>query len=129
MSQPQPFLAALEDRDVDAAVALLANDVVFRSPIVFSPYHGRSAVGEILAGVFRVFEDWRCVREIGTANGADHALVFQARIGDRQVEGCDFLHLDENGLIDEFFVMVRPLSGALALVEAMKAELSEHGTT
>ena len=120
MSQlAHPFRAALQARDVDAAAALLADDVVFRSPVSFKPYHGRDAVRDILAAVFRVFDDWRCVREIGTPDGRDHALVFQARIGERQVEGCDFLHLDETGSINEFYVMVRPLSGALALADAM----------
>lgn len=118
------FRAALEARDVSAAVTLLADDVRFRSPVVFKPYHGRDAVREVLAAVFRVFDEWRCVREIGAFDGRDHGLVFQARIGDRQVEGCDFLHVDEHGSIDEFYVMVRPLSGALALAETMKAQLA-----
>ncbi|OJU86273.1 MAG: hypothetical protein BGO11_02540 [Solirubrobacterales bacterium 70-9] len=102
----------------------MADGVVFRSPVVFKPYVGRDAVGEIMTAVFRVFDDWRCVRELGTSDGRDHALVFEGRIGDRQVEGCDFVHLDESGSIDEFYVMLRPLSGALALAEAMKAQLA-----
>jgi hypothetical protein len=71
-----------------------------------------------------VFEDFSYTREIGAPDAPDHALVFQARVGDRQIEGCDFLHMDEHGSIDEFVVMVRPLSGALALAEAMKAQLA-----
>jgi limonene-1,2-epoxide hydrolase len=119
-----PFRSALERRDLDAAVALLADDVVFRSPIVFKPYHGRAAVGAILAAVSRVFEDFSYVREIGAPDARDHALVFQARVGEKQIEGSDFLHVDESGSIDELVVMVRPLSGALALAEAMKAQLA-----
>jgi hypothetical protein len=119
-----PFRSAVEAQDLDAAVALLSEDVVFRSPIVFKPYHGRAAVGALLAAVSRVFEDFSYLREIGAPDARDHALVFQARVGDKQVEGCDFLHVDENGSIDELVVMVRPLSGALALAEAMKAELA-----
>ena len=119
-----PFRSALESRDLDAAVALLADDVVFRSPIVFKPYRGRAAVGAILAAVSRVFEDFSYVREIGALDARDHALVFQARVGDKQIEGSDFLHADESGSIDELVVMVRPLSGALALAEAMKAQLA-----
>ncbi len=119
-----PFGAALEARDVNAAVALLSEDVVFRSPIVFKPYHGRDAVAAILHAVSRVLEDFRYVREIGAPDATDHALVFQARVGERQIEGCDFLHLDENGSIDELVVMVRPLTGAHALADAMKAQLA-----
>lgn len=118
-----PFRSAIEARDIDAAVALLSDDVVFRSPIVFKPYRGRDAVGVLLGAVSRVFEDFRYTREIGAPDSPDHALVFQARIGDKQLEGCDFLHFGENGSIDELVVMVRPLSGALALAEAMKAQL------
>jgi hypothetical protein len=118
------FRSAIEARDVDAAVALLSDDVVFRSPIVFKPYRGRDTVGVLLAAVSRVFEDFRYVREIGAPDARDHALVFQARIGDRQIEGSDFLHFDQNGSIDELMVMVRPLSGALALADAMKAQLA-----
>ena len=118
-----PFRAAIEAQDFDAIPALLTEDVVFRSPVVFKPYHGRDAVGMLLAAVSRVFEDFRYEREIGAPDARDHALVFSARVGDRELEGCDFLHTNEDGLIDDFCVMVRPLSGTLALAEAMKAEL------
>ncbi len=119
----QTFRTAVEARDLDAAIALLDDDVVFRSPIVFKPYRGRDAVGALLAAVSRVFEDFSYTREIGAPDARDHALVFQARVGDKQIEGCDFLHVNDNGSIDELVVMVRPLSGALALAEAMKAQL------
>ncbi len=118
-----PFRTAVESRDFDAIPGLLADRVVFRSPIVYAPYEGRPAVAAILHAAAHVFEDFRYVREIGDPDGDDHALVFQARIGDREVDGCDFIHTDEAGLIDDFMVMVRPLSGAHALAAAMRAEL------
>jgi limonene-1,2-epoxide hydrolase len=119
-----PFRRAIEARDLDAAVALLREDVVFRSPVVFTPYHGREAMRVILQAVLAVFEDFRYVREIGAADAADHALVFEARVGDKQLEGCDFIQLDEDGAISAFTVMVRPMSGVVALAEAMNAQLS-----
>lgn len=118
-----PFRAAVEARDIDAAMALLAEDVVFRSPVVFTPYRGREAVRSILSAVVEVFEDFEYVREIGAPDAADHALVFNARVGDRQLEGSDFLHVGDDGSIDELTVMVRPLSAVLALAEAMGARL------
>lgn len=119
-----PFREAIEAMDIERAVELLADDVTFRSPIVFKPYRGRDEVTVLLQAVARVFEDFRYIREIGAPDGHDHALVFEARVGSRQVEGCDFLHTNHDGLIDEFVVMVRPLSGALALAEAMQAQLA-----
>jgi SnoaL-like domain len=118
-----PFRTAIEARDLDAAVALLHEDVVFQSPVVFTPYQGREAMRAILAAVMAVFEDFRYVREIGAADARDHALVFEARVGDKQLEGCDFIQLDEDGAIREFTVMVRPMSAMLTLAEAMKAQL------
>ena len=119
-----PFRRAIETRDLDAAVALLRDDVVFRSPVVFTPYHGREALRVILEAVMAVFEDFHYVREIGAEDARDHALVFEARVGDKQVEGCDFIQLDDDGAISSFTVMVRPMSGVVALAAAMKAQLS-----
>jgi len=119
-----PFRRAIEARDLDAAVALLHQDVVFKSPVVFRPYQGRESMRLILEAVFTVFEDFRYVREIGADDARDHALVFEARVEDKQLEGCDFIRLDDDGAISEFTVMVRPLAATLALADAMKALLT-----
>ncbi|MFI6869754.1 nuclear transport factor 2 family protein [Nocardia sp. NPDC050406] len=113
------FRAAVEARDIDAIEALLADEVVFTSPVAFKPYPGKAITAAILRGVLRVFEDFRYVREIGDANGPDHALVFEATVDGKQLTGCDFLHIDDDGKIDELMVMVRPLSAAQALAARM----------
>jgi hypothetical protein len=119
------FREAVEAGDADAVEALLAQDVVFTSPVVFKPYAGKAITAAILRGVMRVFEDFRYVREISDPGGRDHALVFTTRVGDRELTGCDFLRVNEDGLIDEFMVMVRPLSGAQALAERMGAQFEQ----
>jgi SnoaL-like domain len=127
MNEMQQFRKAIErarvSGDVGGVIALLAEDVAFRSPVVYAPYVGRAAVEPLLRAVVQVFDDFRFAREVGQRDGSDHALVFHARIGDREIEGCDFLHTNGDGLIDEFYVMVRPLSAAVALSQAMKARL------
>ncbi|WP_306363189.1 nuclear transport factor 2 family protein [Nocardia sp. CC227C] len=114
-----PFRAAVEARDVDAIEALLADNVVFTSPVAFKPYPGKAITAAILRGVLRVFEDFRYVREIADANGRDHALVFEATVDGKRLTGCDFLHVDDEGRIDDLMVMVRPLSAAQALAARM----------
>lgn len=114
-----PFRAAVEARDAAAMEALLADDVVFTSPVAFKPYPGKPITAAILRAVMRVFEDFRYVREIADAGGRDHALVFEATVDGRAITGCDFLHVDDDGLIDDFMVMVRPLSAATALAARM----------
>jgi hypothetical protein len=118
-----PFRSAIETGEVDRAVELFSPEVVFNSPVVFRSYHGREALGVILSAVIRVFEDFRYEREIGADGAADHALLFKARVGGRELHGCDFLHTGEDGLIDEMTVMVRPRSAMLALAEAMNTEV------
>ena len=127
----QEFRSAIEARDGDRLVALFTDDVVFRSPVVHAPYRGRDQTMTLLRAVSQVFEDFRYTRAIGAQGAADQALVFRARVGDREVEGCDFIHLDEDGLIDELYVMVRPATGLMALAEAMKRqlELAETGAS
>jgi hypothetical protein len=117
-----PFRAAVETADIEGAIALLAPDVVFRSPVVHRPYEGADVVSGLLRAVFEVFEDFRYVDELAAESGG-HALIFAARVGDRELEGMDLLYDDADGRIARFTVMVRPLSGALALAEAMKAKL------
>jgi ketosteroid isomerase-like protein len=123
----QQFRDAVESHDLDALMALFTDDVVFRSPVVHAPYQGREQVEVLLRAVGEVFEDFRYTRELGAPDSHDHALVFRARVGDRELEGCDFIHTNEDGLIDELFVMIRPLSGLLAMAEAMKRKLALAG--
>ncbi|MEV6774098.1 nuclear transport factor 2 family protein [Nocardia sp. NPDC051030] len=114
-----PFRAAVEARDHAAIEALLADNVVFTSPVAFKPYPGKAITAAILRAVIQVFEDFRYVREIGEDDARDHALVFEASVDGKKLTGCDFLHLDDDGKIDELMVMVRPLSAATALAAAM----------
>lgn len=115
------FRAAVENRDLARMEAALAPDVVFRSPAVFKPYEGREAVMHLLGTVVQVFEDFEYTDEL--VGDGTHALVFRARVGERMVEGLDHLTVDADGLITELVVMVRPLSGLMALAEAMAERL------
>jgi hypothetical protein len=119
----QQFRDAIESRDLNALLTLFAEDVVFRSPVVHTPYQGRAQLKPLLRAVGQVVGDLRYTRELGAQSASDHALVFRARVGDREIEGCDFIHLNEDGLIDEMYVMVRPLSGLMAMAQAMRNHL------
>ena len=121
----QAFRAAVERRDIDAAVALLADDAVFNSPAVFKPYEGRAAVETILRTAFGIFEDFRYTDELAGEDA--HGLVFEARVGDRTLQGLDLIRTDADGRIADFTVMVRPASGLMALAERMGPALEAAG--
>ncbi|MEE4495983.1 nuclear transport factor 2 family protein [Streptomyces sp. BE230] len=120
-----PFRKAVEAHDLAAVEAMLAEDVVFTSPVAFKPYPGRPLTAAILRAVTEVFTDFRYVREMASDDGRDHALAFVAKVGDREINGCDFLHMNEAGEIDDLMVMVRPLSAAQALAAEMGARFEQ----
>lgn len=109
--------AAIESGDMDTVEAMLADEVVFRSPVGFKPYPGKAITNAILRSVKDLFADFRYIREIH--DGSNSALLFEAKVDDLELTGCDFIVYDEDGKIVEFMVMVRPLSGAKALAARM----------
>lgn len=116
------FRQAAEAKDFSRGKELFSPDVVFRSPAVFKPYEGIEALGVILTNVAQVFEDFRYVDQVETGDTA--VLVFEARVGEKQLNGVDVLRFDEDGLIGEMMVMVRPASGLIALGEEMGRRLA-----
>jgi len=110
----------------DAVPDVLAEDVTFNSPVVFKPYAGRDIVGLILTeGAMKVFSDFRYTDRFEQGDSA--VLVFEARVGDREVQGIDMLRFDGDGRVRELTVMVRPMSAVHALAEAMGRELERAG--
>lgn len=120
-STSHPVRVAIEAHDVAAVEAQLARDVVFRSPAVYRPYQGREVVVALLAVVAQVFENFRYVNE--WRDGNTTILCFEANVGDRQLQGIDILEEGDDGLVESFTVMVRPLSGLQALAAAVTAHL------
>jgi hypothetical protein len=121
--QSDRFRAAAESKDFSAIDELFSEDVTFRSPVVFKPYEGREAVAMLLGAVVQVFEDFRYTDQVETGDAA--ALAFSARVGDRELDGIDFLHFDSEGRVNSMAVYVRPMSGVNALAEAMQRKLEE----
>jgi hypothetical protein len=121
----EAFKEAALSGDEAAMADVLADEVVFRSPAVFKPYEGREATLVVLRAVSQVFEDFRYEDRFAAADG--EVLLFSARVGDRELNGIDLLRFDADGKIRELTVMIRPLSGLTALVEAMGRELERMG--
>lgn len=117
------FRAAVEAGDHAAIRSLLHDDVVFKSPAVHRPYRGKAACAHLLSHVTEVFEDFRYVDEV--AGEGRLVLIFAARVGDKELEGMDHLVLDDDGRIVEFTVMIRPLSGLIAVATAMSSRLED----
>lgn len=124
--QPHPFRIAAENADRPAMLAALAPEIVLHSPVSFKPFVGLEAVDGLFAALLEVFKDFHYTDEL--PGPRVRILVFEARVGDRQLQGVDILRIDDAGLVNDFTVMVRPLSATLALAEAIGGRLAaRHG--
>jgi hypothetical protein len=118
------FRTAVECGNVDSAADLFTEAASFRSPIVFKPYQGRDEVVKVLQAAERVLGlsgDFRYVHQLEDPHDRVAILEFATRVDGKQVEGIDKLTFDEDGMITELTVMIRPAS-ALQLVGAKMAE-------
>jgi hypothetical protein len=125
MTAATSFRAAVERGDVEQAQELFAEEIVFHSPATFHPFVGRETVARLLGIVAQTFENFRYTDEF-EADGAQ-ALVFRASIGDREIEGLDLLRFDDDGLIADFTVMLRPLSGLVPFAQTMGEKVAAAG--
>jgi hypothetical protein len=121
MAGPHPFRRAAESKDLDLLAETLREDVVLHSPILFRGFEGRETVIAVLIQVAATLEGLTYTDELTEGNTV--ALRFKAKVGDRELEGIDFLELDEEGRVRELTVFMRPFSALTAFNEQMKARL------
>jgi len=112
-------------RNVAGLDTLLADDVVFHSPVVHTPQAGKAITARYLTAAFHVFfnESFRYVREI--VGSRDAALEFQVEIDGIAVNGIDLIKWNDAGRIVEFKVMIRPLKAINLIQQKMAALLNK----
>ena len=113
----------VRDHDPSGLDTLLADAAVFQSPIVHKPQVGKALAAAYLRAAFQVFFDpsFRYVREV--VGVRDAVLEFEVEIDGIAVNGVDMMHWDEQGRIDDFKVMVRPLKAINLIHQKMAAVL------
>ena len=115
----------LANRDMSILNELLADDIVFRSPVAFNPYSGKLVVFFILTNVIQIFENFTYHREFYTEDGLNVVLEFSANIGDKKLKGIDMIRFNEEGQMVDFEVMIRPKSGIEALATLMGQRMAQ----
>lgn len=113
-------------KDLSQLLTIVHPDVTFRSPVAMSPYHSAQALVFALTTVFQVFNDFAYHRHLVSDDGLNIVLEFSARVGDKNLKGIDLIRFDEQGLIVDFEVIIRPLSGLQALAAEMGPRVSQH---
>lgn len=115
----------LEKRDMSILNELLAEDIVFRSPVAFNPYAGKQVVFFILSNVIQIFENFTYHREFYSEDGLNVVLEFSANIAEKKLKGIDMIRFNEQGQMVDFEVMIRPKSGLEALAALMGQRMSQ----
>ena len=110
-------------QDLGRLPSILRDDAVFRSPMAFKPYRSREAVILILSTVITIFENFTYHRQFASEDGLSVVLEFSADVGDKSLKGIDMIRFDEDGLITDFEVMMRPMNGVQALAAEIGARL------
>lgn len=113
-------------QDSSGLNALLADDVVFHSPVVHAPQRGRKLTATYLTAAFHVFFNptFRYVREI--VGASDAMLEFETEIDGILVNGVDVIRWNDAGQIVDFKVMLRPLK-AINLIHQKMAAMLQSG--
>ena len=111
--------------DLTDLPSLVHAHAIFRSPMAFKPYQSAQAVVLILRTVAGVFQNFRYHRELASADGLNAVLEFNAEVAGKQLKGVDLIRFDERGLMIDFEVMVRPMSGLAALGEEMARRIGQ----
>ena len=117
------FRRAVEAGDLEGMVGAFAEDAVLHSPITYPPFEGKQVIGVLLGVLVEVFRGFHYTDELEAGDGT-RALVFRARVADRDVEGIDLLRFDAAGRIRDLTVMVRPRSGLEALLKEVAPRLA-----
>lgn len=109
-------------RDASGLNELLADDVVFYSPVVHTPQVGKAVTTMYLSAAVHVFgnDTFKYVREI--VGESDAVLEFETEIDGITINGVDMIKWNESGQITEFKVMIRPLK-AVNLIHQKMGEM------
>lgn len=105
----------------------LREDVVLHSPILFRGFEGREMVMAVLTHVAATLEDFSYTGE--AVGEGSVVLRFKANVGDRELEGIDYLTLDEEGKVVDLTVFMRPMSALTLFNERMAARLGVSPTS
>ena len=110
-------------RNTKGLSSVLADEVVFYSPLVYAPQVGKTITFQYLSAAFHVFlnESFRYVGEL--TGPRDAVLEFQVEIDGINVNGVDMIKWDDEGKIAEFKVMIRPLKAVNLIHQKMAAML------
>ena len=111
-------------RDFTGVNALLAEDVVFHSPVVHTPQRGAMTTAMYLraAGHLLGNAHFRYVREVH--DGRDAMLEFETELDGVHINGVDMIRWDDSDRIVDFKVMLRPAKALEAVQRGMAALLS-----
>jgi len=117
------FIAS-QGAGVELLAEIVAQDAVFRSPVVWTPQLGKAITLKYLVAAAHVLKNFKYTRTLFNQNAV--CLQFNATVGEISIVGIDLIEFNEAGLIKDFEVMVRPAKALQVLGEAMREQLTSN---
>lgn len=112
-------------KNMELLKTLISENITFYSPVVFKPKKTKQEALFVLSNVIEVLQNFKYHREF--IEGKSWALEFSAEVAGKSVKGIDLIEFDDNGQIVNFEVLIRPLSGLIALGEDMNRRFADAG--
>ncbi len=113
------------EKDLKSLNELISDRITLYSPVVFKPKSTKDEAMFVLSNVIEVLTDFKYHREF--LDGNNWALEFSAVVNGKSVKGIDLIQFNEEGQIENFEVLIRPLSGLIALGEDMNRRFADAG--
>jgi hypothetical protein len=105
--------------ELPPADEILAPRVAMHSPVMHTPRNGIEAVAPYISGAHKIYKDWDFDYVRGFQSGQEIVMEFIGEVDGVTINGVDMIRWDDDGLIDDFKVMVRPLQGIQMLGKLM----------
>lgn len=113
------------EKDLKSLDEIISDRITLYSPVVFKPKSTKDEAMFVLSNVIEVLKEFRYHREF--IDGKNWALEFSAVVNGKSVKGIDLIEFNDEGQIVNFEVLIRPLSGLIALGEDMNRRFADAG--
>jgi len=118
----------VENKEWNELLDILADDVEFHSPFVWTPKHGKMVTAFLLKNVSEIFKNFEYKREwVENVENRNVALEFSAQVNNLSVKGVDLIRFNDQDKIDHFEVMLRPANALVLVGNLMTERIEKYG--
>ncbi len=112
----------VRERDLVGLDGVLDENVSMGAPPYWEKLRGRKLIHHLLGLIVHTIDGFTYHRE--WCNGSELALEFTGRVGERELQGIDLISLNDNLLVQNLDVLMRPVNSVIALRDAIAPQMA-----